>query len=111
MIRLNSISEAEKLKFPDTVTKRMQQIETMYIIYLEPDDDLSDIPELGEDGLFGIIDNEWIGFDYVRLHRKGAKRIYELLVIIDSCTSIVLFLEDHPSLDDRLRFVLEIQIS
>ena len=110
MIRLKPISSKSRLKhIPAMILEHIQHIDSDIVLWLNGDDDLTDIPELGPDGLYEAIDNEWIGFDHVLLHTVGHKRIFELLIIPDSTMSVTIFLEDGPSLDETIRTILMLE--
>lgn len=119
MIKITSARQAEQLSgvLPEVVITKMKQFEGDddvydpdifgYLIWLEQADDLSLIPEVGERGLLSIIDDEWQGFNVVDLHADGGRCIYEMVVAIDADKVIVLFVEDAPWLDLRVKSALD----
>ena len=79
MIKLTSMLQANKLKevIPDIVIKRMKQFQGNdglydpdihgHLIWLEENDDISNIPELAQNGLLTILEDQWQSFEYVEL--------------------------------------------
>ncbi|EAT16956.1 hypothetical protein HTZ97_07255 [Desulfuromonas acetoxidans] len=119
MIRITSTQQAESLKgiLPELVIKRMQEFEGTddiydpdifgYLIWLEPGDDLTQLTDLAQGGLYDLLDNEWLGFEHVELHREVGRDIYEMVVAIDADKTIAVFLEAGPWLDLHLIEVLK----
>jgi hypothetical protein len=78
-----------------------------YLIWLEPGDDLSCVTDVSPGGVYDLIDNECIGFEFVECHRQQGRDIYEMVVAIDADKTIAIFLEDGPWLDEQIQTVLK----
>lgn len=123
MIKITSAQQAERLRgvVPEVVITKMKQFEGDddvydpdifgYLIWLEKSDDLSQIPEVGENGLLGILNDEWQGFEVIDLHVNWGRIIYEMVVAIDADKVIVIFVEDAPWLDPRLKSALNTEFA
>jgi hypothetical protein len=111
MIRLTSAAQALALRgtIPELAVVRMHQFEGMdgfydpeehgHIIVLEQGDDLTQIEEIGADGLF--IDDVPV-FEYVEVFMDGENVVFEIVMALDSERTIALIAE-QDYLDAHLR--------
>lgn len=121
MIRITSVQQAISLgdRVPAIVLTRMKQLEGNdgvydpeifgYLIWLEAGDDLTNIPDVAEGGLYDLIDNEWLGFECVARHEEKGRIIFEMVVAIDANKVIALFVEDASWLPLQIAEVLRIE--
>lgn len=120
MIRLTSAAQARDLacRIPQLAVTRMEQFEGDdgcydpgihgHIVVIEgPGDNLSDIPEIGEAGIFGVIDRDAPGYEYVEVVIEDGRRIFEMVIAIDADRTVAIIIPDIPDLDPRLRQTLE----
>ena len=119
MIRLKSTSQILTLekRIPEIVIRRMVQLEKdcMYdaerdgfLIIVDGDDDLTDIPEAGPRGLMTFLDDDGFSlFEYVGVTTEDNDRIFECVIQIDDSKAIAIFVPESIELDSRLRHLLE----
>lgn len=119
MIRLKSTRQAAELRdrIPALALTRMRQFEGEdgqydpdidgHIVVLEDGDDIAQLPEIGDNGLLGVIDPEWPGYEYVEVFVEDGRRMFEMVIQIDDCKTVAIIAPAEPWLDERLRLVLE----
>lgn len=115
MIRLTSAAQALALRgtIPELAVVRMHQFEGMdgfydpeehgHIIVLEQGDDLTQIEEIGADGLF--IDDVPV-FEYVEVFMDGNQITFELVFQLDDTRTIAAIV-DQANLDPDLKTALQ----
>ena len=129
--RLNKrLHKQQQHNIPDIVISHMQQFEGEdglyhpdihgYILWLQQDDDISNIPDIAEHGLITILeecdqpycqdDYQPYCFEHVELHQQKDHNIYEMIISIDADKAIVIFVKDAPWLDKRLKTALDRQL-
>ena len=121
MIRLKSAKHALCLRgvIPELAIVRMVQFEGKdgnydpdmhgHILVLQEGDDITQIPEIGPDGLLEVIDNEWCCYEYVEAFVEDGRTVFEMVIALDNERTIAVIIPDEPWLDDRLRLVLEVE--
>lgn len=121
MIRLKSAKQALGLRgvIPELAIVRMVQFEGKdghydpgihgHILVIQEGDDITDIPEIGPDGLLEVIDNEWFCYEYVEAFVENGRTVFEMVIALDNERTIAVIIPDEPWLDDRLRLVLEVE--
>jgi hypothetical protein len=119
MIRLTSAAQALALRgtIPELAVVRMLQFEGTdgfydpeehgHIVVLEEGDDIAAMPEVGENGLLQLIDEEWPVYEYEEAFRDAGGVVYEMVIQIDDGRTIAVIIADYPGLDAGLRAVLE----
>ena len=113
MIRIYSIQQALSLKgtIPELAVIRSIQFmgdgyspeEHGHIIVIQEGDDITQIKEIGEDGLFT---DDIPNFEFVEAFADGDQVTFELVFLLDDSRTVALIIPDAPWLDADLRKVL-----
>ena len=74
-----------------------------WIVVLEPGDDITQIEEIGDDGLFT---DDVPNFEYVEAFVDGDQVTFELVYQLDDSRTVAVIIPDEPWLDADLRKVL-----
>jgi hypothetical protein len=84
-----------------------------YLIIIEADDNIEEIPEAGERGLLTFLDDDGLPpFEYVCRAIEGGQVVYEAVaLLVDNDRSIVFIIPESVITDDRLRQLLEAESS
>ena len=114
MIRITSIEQALSLRdtIPELAFIRSIQFmgdgyipeEHGHIVVMQEGDDITQIKEIGDDGLF--TDNV-TAFEYVEAFLAGDQVTFELVCQLDDSRSVAVIIPDEPWLDSELRKILQ----
>jgi hypothetical protein len=119
MIRIKSYADALALRgvVPEIVIERMGQFEGDdglyspeihgHLVLLQEQDDISALPEVGPNGLLDVLGDDGGGYEFIDVVIENGKRVTEMVIQIDADKTIAVFIPDYPTLDERLRIVLE----
>ena len=113
MIRLTSIQQALSLRgtIPELAVIRAIQFmgdgyipeEHGHIIVIQEGDDITQIKEIGDDGLFV---DDVPTFEYVEAFLDGDQVTFELVYQLDDSRTVAVIVPDEPWLDPSLRNIL-----
>ena len=113
MIRLTSLQQALSLRgtIPELAVIRSLQFmgygyipeEHGHIIVIKEGDDITQIEEIGDDGLFT---DDVPNFEYVEAFLDGDQVTFELVYQLDDSRTVAVIVPDGPLLDPSLRNIL-----
>lgn len=69
------------------------------------------LPELGPTGLLDVIDSEDQSYQTITAFTEKDRRFFEMTVNLTKGGTLYLIIPDAPWLDDRLRLVIETELS